>query len=88
MNDTPEFLTKKIIERVFGIDGWHEYEIELEPEKTYRVNIKEGRADITVDLNMEEAKKLVIDLASQLDESTIIDCLHDALKNAKKSTKA
>ena len=88
MDDTPQFLTKKIIERVFGIDGWHEYEIEPEPEKTYRVNIKEGRADITVDLNMEEAKKLVIDLASQLDESTIIDCLHDALKNAKKSMKA
>ena len=83
MNDTPQFLSKKIIESVFDIDGWHEYEFIPEPEKTYRVNIKEGRTDITVDLNMEEAKKLVIDLASQFDESTVIDCLHDALKNAQ-----
>ena len=82
MNETHKF-NKKFIERVFGIDGWHDYEIEPEPEKTYRVNIKEGRADITVDLNEEEAKKLVIDIASQLDESTIIDCLHDALKAAQ-----
>ena len=81
MNDTPQFLNRKLIEKVFGIDDWHEYD--AEPEKTYRVNIKEGRADITVDLNMEEAKKLVIDLASQLDGDTLIDCFHDALKNSQ-----
>lgn len=83
MNETKlSYFNKRIIDEVFGLD-WHEDDSAPEPERTFRVEISGSHSKYSADLNFEEAKTLVVALASQFTRDEIIDCLHDALKNAQ-----
>lgn len=82
MNETKlGYISKRIIDETFG--HWHEDDFMPEPERTFRVEISGSYSKYSADLNFENAKELVVALASQFTQDEIIDCLHDALKNAQ-----
>lgn len=56
---------------------------DLPTKKTVEVKFEHEGMSVAVQLTEDEAKELVVKIASQLSQSDIIDCLHDALKNSR-----
>ena len=56
---------------------------DLPMSKTVEVKFEHEGMSVAVQLTEDEAKELLVKIASQLSQSDIIDCLHDALKNSK-----
>lgn len=81
MKKTNLSYINKLIDETFGLE-WHE-DFTPEPERTFRVEISGSNSKYSADLNFENARELVVALASQFTRDEIIDCLHDALKNAQ-----
>ena len=67
----------KIFDEVF-----HYEEFDLPVKRTVEVKMEHEGMTLAVQLSEEEAKELVVKVASRLSQSDIIDCLHDALKNS------